>query len=244
MPIVLDNSQRRRHAILIQWVVIGISLLSLLSEVVQYVLLGRIAAGAELPPEWGSTADSVHEGINNTKLVLIIMALIGLALWTYRAYENLHRVNRTPRPRHSEGAGGWGWFVPILSFWFPYQVMKDIWYLTQRYSHSDEGSAIQLDNGFIGGWWALRIIIIFVSRGMSFPSGGTMEQLQHYVVFSGAMDALSIWYALTVINLLKKLGRFEEALAAHFGNDGAESMPIELPITPTPIWYGPVDGPK
>ncbi|WP_210520901.1 DUF4328 domain-containing protein [Hymenobacter terricola] len=236
MPRILDNSQRIRFAILFQWIVVGVSLVALASRVVEYGMLQKMAAGVKVPHAQVEASDWRQQAIGSTQLVLILLAFIALVLWAHRAYGNLHRLHKAPAPRHSEGAGGWGWFVPIINFWYPYQVMKDIWNLTQRYAQPDGAPRFQRDQSLVGGWWGLRLFTIFASRGAYAPtSGATMAQIFSYVEFVMGMDVLYIWYAVTTIYMLKKLRGFEQQLAARFADDEPSPFAEELPVTPAPL---------
>ncbi|MDB5268981.1 MAG: hypothetical protein JWP58_2021 [Hymenobacter sp.] len=236
MPKVLDNSQRLRYAIIFQWIVVGASLLALASTVVEYLMLQKMAAGVKVPHAQVEASDWRQQVVGSTQLVLILLAFIALILWTHRAYENIHRLHKTPKPRHSEGAGGWGWFVPIMNFWYPYQVIKDIWLLTQRYAQPDEAPRYERDNSLIGGWWALRIFSLFASRAFRAPAAGdTMDQILTYVQFTMGMDILYAWYALATIYLLTKFRPFEQQLAVRFSGDEPRSSPEELLVIPVPV---------
>ena len=245
MPRILDNSQRIRYAILLQWIVVGASLLALAARVAEYRMLKKIAAGVRVPQKEIEASDWWQQAIGGVQLVLILMAFIALVLWAHRAYANLHRLNQTPRPRHSEGAAGWGWFVPIMNLWYPYQVLKDLWMLTQRYAQPDEAPRYERDNSLIGGWWALRIFTIFASRGIRAPADGdTMAQIFTYVQLTMGMSVLYIWYAVATIYLLRRFHTFEEQLAAWSANSQLVRRPTAEAAPPTPFWYGPIDGVK
>jgi len=47
------------------------------------------------------------------------------AVWFYRARINAERHGY--RQRHARGWAFWGWIVPIVNLWFPFQIMGDIW---------------------------------------------------------------------------------------------------------------------
>lgn len=233
MPRILDNSQRFRYAIIFQWIVVGASLLSMASEASQYVLLRQMGAGIEVADGAADASDWREQVMGSTQFVLMLLAFIALVLWTYRAYENLHGLRQFPRLRHSAGAAGWGWFVPILSLWYPYQVMRDIWHLTQRYERPAGTEGYERDHTLIGGWWALRLLTIYASRGFKAPVGGeTIERIQNYVLFLIGMDVLHIWCALATIYLLKKLHLFEQGLAARVADDEPSPSPEKLPVAP------------
>ncbi len=54
-----------------------------------------------------------------------LLAMIMFVVWFYRA-----RVNADGHgwpQRQSPGAAIWSWFVPVVNFFFPFQIMADIW---------------------------------------------------------------------------------------------------------------------
>jgi hypothetical protein len=54
-----------------------------------------------------------------------IVAMVMFLVWFYRA-----RVNAKGHGWPQRLAPGWaigGWFVPVVNFWFPFQIMVDIW---------------------------------------------------------------------------------------------------------------------
>ena len=46
-------------------------------------------------------------------------------MWFYRARINAER-HGYPQQR-ARGWAFWGWIVPIVNLWFPFQIMGDIW---------------------------------------------------------------------------------------------------------------------
>jgi hypothetical protein len=46
-------------------------------------------------------------------------------VWFYRARINAERHGY--RQRRARGWAFWGWIVPIVNLWFPFQIMGDIW---------------------------------------------------------------------------------------------------------------------
>ena len=220
MSSLLDNRQRQRYVLIFEWIVVGTSVVSMASEAAQYLLLRQVAAGVPVSAAVADANDWRQQVVSSTQLVLILLAFVAVVLWTHRAYENLHHLTKSPRPEYSAGAAGWGWFVPILNFWYPFRVMKDLWYLTQRYAQPDDAIRYERDHSLIGGWWALRLFTFFAGRGLIEPGfNATIVQYQHYSLLSLGMDVLHIWYAVSTVYLLKKMGLFERQLAARFENN-------------------------
>ena len=57
------------------------------------------------------------------------ITMLGLGIlflvWFYRARINAERHGYPQR--RARGWAFWGWIVPIVNFWFPFQIMGDIW---------------------------------------------------------------------------------------------------------------------
>lgn len=57
------------------------------------------------------------------------ITIFGLSIlfvvWFYRARINAERHGY--RQRRARGWAFWGWIVPIVNIWFPFQIMGDIW---------------------------------------------------------------------------------------------------------------------
>jgi len=57
------------------------------------------------------------------------ITIFGLSIlfvvWFYRARINAERHGY--RQRRARGWAFWGWIVPIVNLWFPFQIMGDIW---------------------------------------------------------------------------------------------------------------------
>ena len=57
------------------------------------------------------------------------MAMVMFVVWFYRA-----RVNAEGHGWPQRWSPGWaiaGWLVPVVNFWFPFQIMADIWRATR-----------------------------------------------------------------------------------------------------------------
>ena len=57
--------------------------------------------------------------------ITIVSLSILFVVWFYRARINAERHGY--RQRRARGWAFWGWIVPIVNLWFPFQIMGDIW---------------------------------------------------------------------------------------------------------------------
>lgn len=76
-------------------------------------------------------------------LLLLLATAIVFLTWMNKAYKNLKFFGATTL-RRSTGWSVGGWFIPIVSLWFPYQAMRDIWV----------GSDPDRTVGYPSGWWS------------------------------------------------------------------------------------------
>jgi hypothetical protein len=83
---------------------------------------------------------------------LVVTGIVFLT-WTFRA-------NRSARALGAEGmrfTPGWsvGWFfVPVMSLWRPFQVMREIW---QASAQPGNWQAVKTPS-LLGWWWAIYLI--------------------------------------------------------------------------------------
>jgi hypothetical protein len=96
--------------------------------------------------ELGRSAADVFTAYDAVVVVLFPVALaayIVTCLWLQVARTNTAFIN--PVPRHARGpVWVWlGWWVPIVSFWFPFQVVRDI----------QAGSRTALPRLGLAEWW-------------------------------------------------------------------------------------------
>ncbi len=86
-------------------------------------------------------------------LAAAVASYIVTCLWLYRTRTNSQLLSARPHAR----SRGWvwaGWLVPIVSWWFPLQVVRD----TRRAIRPTVGSAL------IGWWWAAWLAYFATTR--------------------------------------------------------------------------------
>lgn len=124
------NGQRAKNAITLIWIVLVLEIVSLISGYFQYDLLQTIANGGEISTETANTNDTIVEIIGIIYLIAYIISGVTFILWFRRAYFNLHlRVNHLSQ---TEGWAAGSWFVPIVSLYRPYQIMKELYHETRK----------------------------------------------------------------------------------------------------------------
>ncbi|WP_062356669.1 DUF4328 domain-containing protein [Herbidospora yilanensis] len=90
-------------------------------------------------------------GVNAT----FVLAGVMFVVWLYRVRDNAEQMSTLPQRR----ATPWlffGWFVPIVSFWFPKQILDDIWRAS-----SPEG---RRPGVLMMIWWILWLVTVFLGN--------------------------------------------------------------------------------
>lgn len=151
------NQQRAKLAILFVWAVFGIKMIALISDVMQYSLLKSMANG-ELVTEQEKIANDVREAIISLfYLVIFIGSIITFIQWFRRAYFNLGLLSNNLST--TDGWASGAWFIPIMSLYRPYQMMKEMFIVSNVILKTKlEGYKLILTVKTVGVWWAFWII--------------------------------------------------------------------------------------
>ena len=134
------------------------------------------------------------------------VATVFIVIWCYKATTNARAMGQATT--HSPGWAVGGWFVPILSLFYPYQVIRDLL------------PADHPKRGRVGLWWGLYLaggFLVFIPAVVAATSS----------VVTGTLAALipigvDLW-ALTIIHDLVLAIRDSQDEAAQVLREGAVS---------------------
>jgi hypothetical protein len=73
------------------------------------------------------TAEKLSVLVSTPVALLMLVAGVVFILWAYNARINAERLTPATEHRRSRVWVWLGWFVPVVNFWFPKQVIDDIW---------------------------------------------------------------------------------------------------------------------
>ncbi|MDP2385328.1 MAG: DUF4328 domain-containing protein [Bacteroidota bacterium] len=157
MELLRPNQQRAKLAILLVWAVFGIKMIALISDVMQYSLLKSMANG-ELVTEPEKIANDMREAIISLfYLVIFIGSIITFIQWFRRAYFNLGLLSNNLST--TDGWASGAWFIPIMSLYRPYQMMKEMFIVTNLILKTKvEGYRSMPSVKTVGVWWTFWII--------------------------------------------------------------------------------------
>ena len=118
------NSKRATLATTFLFITTGLQVVSVISAVLQWLLLKDIKNGSNVTIE-AISANDMREGIIGIVLTIVYIATIVVFIqWFRRAYFNLHL--RASGLRYSEGWAAGAWFIPVFNLFGPYRIFNDL----------------------------------------------------------------------------------------------------------------------
>jgi hypothetical protein len=207
------NGQRAKIAIMLLWIVLTIEIISLLSDYLQYDLLQTVANGGQITTETATDNDLRQKIIGIIYLIVYVISGITFIRWFRRAYYNLHLKAETLS--FTEGWAAGCWFVPIISLYRPYQIMKELYQETQTLlSKNDENYVQNLNTNSIGWWWTLWIIASFLGQFIFRYSlkAETIDELITTTIASIAASIIGKPLAIITVKVIKDYAEIEALL--------------------------------
>jgi heme/copper-type cytochrome/quinol oxidase subunit 2 len=162
----LSNRTRTNFAVGLLAMVIVASLILLFFSVLQLVVLSGAAEGALSQAE--AESNDLRMGLAALLYLSVLIATaVAFSMWIHRAYRNLEALGA---PRHQlEYSPGWAvgyYFIPILSLFKPFSVMKEIWRKSDPEVDVREG-VITYEasvSPLLGVWWGVWILSLIIGR--------------------------------------------------------------------------------
>jgi len=211
----------RRYAVVAVVAAAAVALSEVLRAVAAHAAVDRFTAAAQagvsrtniyVPYDIYAPYD-VHAPYNAASAsfsVSIVAAYIATCLWLLEARTQSELLT-TERPRRARGWIWAGWLVPIVSFWFPLQIVRDI------RNAADLGRQGPRRGPATGLWWALWLAFTFVVQSGLPQSIGTEVGRQVFVHFAIdrtnsavlAVAAFAVWAPL----VMRISGELDEAAA-------------------------------
>lgn len=212
---IWDNAGRAKNLKIVFWLLILVTFFAVLSGYFELELLTSIQEGYYIL-DGEAEANDLRQGIIGiTQTILYIISIVVFLNWFRRAYGNLHRLYGRHYLKHKESMALWFWFIPILWFFRPVQIMNEIWKETQhRIKHYDPAYLIKSGGLIIGLWWTLFILSNFIGRYV-FKTTWNAETLEEFIQSAEATffsDIMNIPEALLVILIVTQLSHFESRL--------------------------------
>ena len=119
------NRQSAKNAITLIWIILVLEIVSLISGYFQYDLLQTVVNGGDISMEAADSNDSREQIIGIIYMIAYVISAVTFIQWFRRAYFNLHSL--VPNLTYTEGWAAGSWFVPVIGFFRPYQIMVELY---------------------------------------------------------------------------------------------------------------------
>jgi hypothetical protein len=207
------NTQRAKNAITLIWIVLALEIISLISGYFQYDLIQTVVNGGEISTESATSNDTREQIIAIIYLVASIISAITFIQWFRRAYFNLHL--RVSHLSQTESWAAGSWFVPIISLYRPYQIMKELYEETEELLLK---KGLGINENFtansIGLWWTLWIMNNIIGQ-FSFRysmNAESVDELNISTVIGMIANVVGIPLALITVKVIKDYSNVESLL--------------------------------
>jgi len=133
--------------------------------------------------------------------VLVLFVVLGIcwARWQYL----LARAARPADLTHGPGWHAWAWFVPVVSLWFPFQNVRDLW--RRRFPHRSRV--------LLGWWWAGWIGTLVLDRVylVMETEPGSVSDLKNLTVLGLVSAAVALATLVLALIIVRDLTDGERA---------------------------------
>ena len=152
------NDQRARYAIAMIWVILFLNTAILILEFIGLMIEEGFIPIENMPGFviWLYLTGHLYASV--LVLVAVIVSTVTFIMWFRRAYYNIGlRVNNL---LYRDGWAAGSWFIPVINFYMPFQIMKDLYKQTEKYMtfSMKEPYKGNLKTNYVNLWWTLWII--------------------------------------------------------------------------------------
>ena len=195
-----------------------IDVASVVSGYFEVQLFDRLLAGENVSDAQLEANDTRVGMLGLGQGALSVACAIAFISWMHRAYSNIHALPPA-QPRYGTGWTIGSWFVPILNFFRPKQMINDIW---------RSGSPAGDPAPWLMVWWIGFLISGILSR-IAIPDLGenpTLKELKtdstNYMLSDG-FDVLVLVLAILVVRVCT---RRQETRAAERDGEADRAAPL------------------
>jgi Domain of unknown function (DUF4328) len=153
------------------------------------------------------------------ELAVNLAAAILFVIWLWRARRNSEAFFVTRHRRHR----AWlilGWIVPIVSFWFPKQIVDDIWRTSDKRQPPGTELTFLPRPGLVTAWWTFFLLYMYGTNLVErrFRDAATMDALQEQALAYLLLTPLGFTAAVLAILVVRRITTMQEAsLGAQIG---------------------------
>ncbi|MBS1560962.1 MAG: DUF4328 domain-containing protein [Bacteroidetes bacterium] len=174
---------------------------AIVHDVVQIQVVQSIVDGIVLDRDEIELVDRRQLILATTQIFLWIGWVIAYLRWNWRAYHNLASFNVVAL-QHSARWAAASYFVPILSYFRPYQIMREMWMASDPVHVETEETAglawMRSSTTMLIVWWWSAFVLAQLAAAAMFRAGRIVETAEGYLGLSWGMLISDIFELLAV----------------------------------------------
>ncbi|WP_182906135.1 DUF4328 domain-containing protein [Microbispora sp. H13382] len=177
------------------------------------VLVDRFLADTNsVPISALETNDVLYALSGLVETVVYVATAVMFLVWLFRARANAETLSPWPHRR----ATPWlifGWVVPIVNFWFPKQIVDDIWTSSKPGAIEESGNlATARRSGLVWAWWLAWVLVTIVTRVVSrrYADAEELPEIRDAALFDIVGNVLTIGAAALAVAIVLAITRFQE----------------------------------
>lgn len=224
------NARRAKIATTLIWIVLAFDVLKFFSDALEYNLLQNAANAIEVTEDEVSWNDLRQQALSIGYLLVFIISGITFIQWFRRAYYNLGTRLSDLDYKDSWAAGCW--FVPIISLYRPFQMMRELYERTERLLQEKGSEQLPERKAFmLGLWWTFWILTTVTGQIVFRASlkADTLPDMINLDVISMVDGLLNIPLAFITVRVIKNYAVLEKHLS-------------ELHVPETDSFQAPLNG--
>jgi hypothetical protein len=212
MTTLKPNGQRAKNAMIILWIVLGMEIITFISDYFQYDLLQRAKNLAPITSLEVAANDFRVKIVTVVYLIVYIVCVVMFIQWFRRAYYNLHV--KVPNLLFTDGWAAGSWFVPIMHLYRPYQIMRELHEETIDLCEKKKVSSLGLSTDLLGWWWFSWIVSSALGRIAGQISNGaeSISQLENSTLAGMIHSVFNIPLTLLILKIIYDYSKVEPIL--------------------------------
>ncbi|MEK2494924.1 DUF4328 domain-containing protein [Kitasatospora purpeofusca] len=213
-----------------------LSLAVLVGDVLEVRAIGLVLADPE-DPEGFDLLDSLAARalpVNALSVILLLVTAAAFVTWFHRIRANADLFLPNGH-RHGSGWAIGAWFTPVVSFWYPWQLVVDCW---QAGAPVDaDGRRRIVPQWLVSAWWtawigslvAPRIVSAVVRADSGFGAAGErLEAMRTALEVEVAGNALRVAAAVLAVLVVRRLTEMQIARAATVVPSADRTAPVAV----------------
>ena len=174
----------------------------------QLQLVQDLARGANVADTTIEANDARQQLFAYAQLGLGIASAVVFLMWTSAHTNRLIALGVTDM-QYAPKWSVWGFIVPILNLFRPYQVMSELWKASEVAPGPDDPLAKKATPAIVVVWFAILVVDNIVGRLASRSSFETIQQILQAAWLTVLADALG---AVTALVALRLVGEIDDRL--------------------------------